>query len=84
MRSGLSAVIGSWKIIAMPAPRTLRISASSMLREVAPLEHDAAAVDLDAAGQQPHDGVRRHRLAGAGLADQADDLVRVRATASYL
>ena len=27
VRSGLSAVIGSWKIIAMPAPRTLRISA---------------------------------------------------------
>ena len=27
VRNGLSAVIGSWKIIAMPAPRTLRISA---------------------------------------------------------
>ena len=28
VRSGLSAVIGSWKIIAMPAPRTSRISAT--------------------------------------------------------
>jgi hypothetical protein len=27
VRSGLSAVIGSWKIMAMPAPRTPRISA---------------------------------------------------------
>ena len=43
VRSGLSAVIGSWKIMAMPAPRTSRISAVVGAREVAAFEQDPAA-----------------------------------------
>ena len=45
--------------------------------QVAPLEHDAATGN--AAGQtrqQPHDGERRNRLSGAGLADNRDDFAR--------
>ena len=76
VRSGLSAVIGSWKIIAMPAPRTSRISATRGRAEIAALEHDAAAVDRHAVGQQPHDGVGGHGFAGAGFADHAEDFVR--------
>ena len=54
------------------------------LRQIAPLEQDAAAIDRDAAGQEPHHGIRHHRFAGAGLADHADDLVRRQARASRL
>ena len=76
VRSGLSAVIGSWKIIAMPAPRTSRISADDGRAEIAAFEHHAAAVDRHLVRQQPHDGVGHHRLAGAGFADHAEDFVR--------
>ena len=40
----------------------------------------AAAVDRHVVGQQPHDGVGRHRLAGAGFANDAEDLVRMRSS----
>ena len=40
--TGLRLVIGSWKIIAMWLPRTLRIASSGSVEQVAALEHDAA------------------------------------------
>jgi hypothetical protein len=43
--TGLSEVIGSWKIIAMSLPRILRISASLFLQQVlAAEEHRAASI----------------------------------------
>src|SRR5439155_13084445 len=44
--------------------------------EIATFEQCPTAVDRHFIGQQPHDGIRHHRLAGAGFADHAEDLVR--------
>ena len=73
--TGLSAVIGSWKIIAMRVQR----SASSRRSEAptAPRRRaDRAAGHRERARQQSHGRVRDHALAGAGFADEAHDLVR--------
>ena len=75
VRSGLSAVIGSWKIIAMPAPRTCAHFGRGGRRQIPAFEHHAAAVDAHPVRQQPHDGVGHHRLAGSGFADHAEDFV---------
>src|SRR3954471_17523586 len=43
--------------------------------EITTLEQHPAIVDRHLVGQQPHDGVGHHRLAGTGFADHAEDLV---------
>ena len=75
--TGLRLVIGSWKIIAILWPRSARISSFESVVSSAPVEADRAADD--AAGlrrDQPQDRQRRHRLAAAGLADDAERLAR--------
>ena len=78
--TGLSDVIGSWKIIAISAPRMPRIgdgfarARSTVVppgraKRSAPL-HDASATVLDEA----HHRQRRHALARARLADHGDRL----------
>ena len=42
VKTGLRLVIGSWKIIAMSLPRTLRISVVGQREQVAALEQDLA------------------------------------------
>ena len=75
-RTGLSEVIGSWKIIAISRPRTFAHLIFGQVEEVAALEHDAALRDAAGARQQPHDRMRGDRFAGAGFADQCYDLAR--------
>ena len=73
--TGLSDVIGSWKIIEMSLPRSARISASGSVEQIPPLEADCAADD--AAGRrldQPQDRQRGDALAAAGFADDAQRL----------
>ena len=58
VNTGLSEVIGSWKIIAMRAPRTSRIATSGASRFRSALEQDLAAsrrVDRQMLRQEPHD-----------------------------
>ena len=43
MKTGLSEVIGSWKIIEMSLPRIFAISSSSSVREVLPVEDDRSS-----------------------------------------
>src|SRR5439155_10003101 len=43
--------------------------------EIAALEHHPAAVDRHFIRQQPHDGIRHHRLTGAGFTDHTEDFV---------
>ena len=50
--TGLSAVIGSWKIIAIAAPRTSRSRLADARHEVLAVEQDLAADDLARAGQE--------------------------------
>ena len=78
VRSGLSAVIGSWKIMRdAGAAHLAHLGFAEPARGRGPRTATCAAVDRDALRQQPHHGIRHHRLAGAGLADHADDLVGV-------
>ena len=72
--TGLSAVIGSWKIIAMRAQRSARSRAAPAAQQVLALEQHARRRPAGWPGQQPHDRLRGHRLARAGLADEAEDL----------
>ena len=74
--TGLRLVIGSWKIIEMRLPRTLRISSFAQRQEVAAFERDIAGDAAVGGGQQPHDRQRRHALAGARFADDGDRLAR--------
>ena len=72
--TGLSAVIGSWKIMPMRLPRSLHILARPSGRASSwPSKPDAAA-DLGALRQQAHQRHRRDRLAAAGFADEAQRL----------
>ena len=76
---GLSEVIGSWKIMAISPPRTRRISRSLKRREVAAREPDRSRrCSAPRLGQEAHDRQRRHRLAGAGLAGDAQRLAAAR------
>ena len=74
--TGLSEVIGSWKIIAMSRPRISRISSSESVEQVAALEQDAARAAMRPAvlASSRMIGERRHRLAAAGLADDGHHL----------
>ena len=80
--SGLSAAIGSWKIMPMRAAahaahRALG-RASSRSRPSIP---DACRPHGLTSRQQAHDRLRHHRLARAGFADDAQDLARRTSTA---
>ena len=83
LNTGLRLVIGSWKIIAMSRPRSLRsaragIRARSTTVPARVAEQDLAAGDAPGRiGDQSHDRQARHRLAGAGLADHRQRLARV-------
>ena len=72
--SGLSAVSGSWNTMAMSLPRILRSRESAAVTRFCPARRAGWNLTPDTFGQQPHEGGRRHGLAGAGLADQADPL----------
>ncbi len=73
--TGLSEVIGSWKIIATSAPRTSRISRSLRAARSRPARLIVPpAIRAIGCGQEPHDRERRHRLARAGLAGDAERL----------
>ena len=78
--TGLSEVIGSWKIIEMRLPRISRISASSSAEQIGAFEHDGAADDpARRIGHQPHDRKRGHALAAAGFADDRQRLAAANA-----
>ena len=73
--SGLSDVIGSWKMMVMSLPRTSRISRSDSVEQFLALERDRAGrMRRCRIRQQLHHRQRGHRLAGAGFADQRDRL----------
>ena len=74
--TGLSAVIGSWKIIDMRVQRSSRRRVSSAASTFSPSQQDLARARLQRLGQQAHDGEGDHRLARARFAHQADDLAR--------
>jgi hypothetical protein len=71
--TGLSAVIGSWKIIAMSLPRVAHQSASGWSRRLLAVETDVPGGGR-AVGQETHQRKRRHGLARAAFADKAEDL----------
>ena len=73
-RTGLSVIIGSWKIIAMRLPRSARMSRSESFARSLPLIQDAAAGDTARRVDEAHDREAGDGLAGAGLADQPQDL----------
>ncbi len=76
-RTGLSAVIGSWKIIDIRLALSARIRAGVAWAEILVPEPDPAARHGEHAGrQQPHDRERRDRLARAALAHEAERLAR--------
>ncbi len=77
--TGLRLVIGSWKIIEILWPRMLAHLLVGERGQLAPVEAHRAGDD--AAGlrrDQPQDRQRRHRLAAAGLADDAERLAGAR------
>ena len=77
VKTGFSEVIGSWKIMLMSLPRTLRISSHEQLQQIAPAEQDLAADDpARRVGNEPQDAERGDALAGARLADEAEHLAR--------
>ena len=76
-RTGLSEVIGSWKIIEMSRPRISRISSAESAEQIAAVERDAALRHPAGLGEQAHDRERGDRLAAAGLADDGDDLAAI-------
>ncbi len=71
-------VIGSWKIIAMSRAPDLPHVVLWQRREIEPVEHDRAPLDLAGGlGQQPHDREVRHALAAARFANEAEPLARL-------
>jgi hypothetical protein len=75
--TGLSAVIGSWKIIDMRVQRRSRSRASSRRARCSPVSDDVAADGGERFGQQAHDRVRDDALARARFADEAHDLAAI-------
>ena len=70
--TGLSDVIGSWKIIEIRLPLICRISASVASREIAVLEQNAALGNPpDWLCDKAHDRLGGDALAAAGLPDKA-------------
>jgi hypothetical protein len=74
VRSGLSEVIGSWKIIDMSRPRISRIASSSRSSSALPSKVTRPAGAAGQPRQQPHDRERRDRFSRARLADDGDHL----------
>ena len=74
MKTGLSEVIGSWKIIAMSLPRTSRMSSDDSFAQVPSVEPDLARDDPAGPLDEPQDRQRGDALAAAGLADDAQGL----------
>ncbi len=77
VKTGLSEVIGSWKIIDDLVAAQLAHLRRLQLQEIDAFEADLAAGD--AAGRlrdQAHDRERGHALAAAGLADDAERAAR--------
>ena len=72
--TGLSAVIGSWKIIDMAVARRARMRFDEALRTFSPFEQDLPARRRQSLGQEPHHGERSQRLAGTGFAHEAHGL----------
>ena len=78
MRStGLSEVIGSWKIMAMSRPRSWRISSSERFSSSWPSKRMLPSDARGAGRQQAHDGQRGDRLARARLADDGHHLAGI-------
>ena len=78
--TGLSEVIGSWKIIAMSLPRTARIASVAEREQIDAGELDRAAGDAAGRiGHKSHQGERGDALAAAGFADDRQRLVRAQA-----
>ena len=76
--TGLSDVIGSWKIMPILAPRSLRISSSSIFSRSRPSIVDRARFDPElVARQQAHHGRGGNGFSRAGFADDAQDLPRL-------
>ena len=73
--SGLSEVIGSWKIIEMSLPRMRLHLVLAQVQQIGALETDGAADDAPGrVGDEAQDGQRGDALAAAGLADHAEGL----------
>ena len=81
---GLSEVIGFWKIMAMRLPRIRRIASSRHVEQRRSGKPDLARDDAPASWQEAHDGVGSHRLAGARLADDADDRAAANREADFI
>ena len=75
--TGFSAVIGSWKIIAISLPRTLRIASSSSCSRSWPSQLDAPpTMRPGGLGIRPHQRQRGDGLAAAAFADDGQRLAR--------
>ena len=75
VRTGLSEVIGSWKIMAMRLPRMSRICASLERQQIDAVEADRAGHGAaEPVRQQAQHRQRGHALAAAGFADDAERL----------
>ncbi len=72
----MSEVIGSWKIIAIRAPRMLVELAGAAAQDLLALELDAAGGPA-VGGQQAHHRQEDLALARAGFADDAERLARL-------
>ena len=71
---GLRLVSGSWKIIAMPRPRSSRRASPRRRKHILLAQPTLTGRHLAVRGQQPHERCRQRRLAAARLADDAHDL----------
>ena len=72
--TGLSEVIGSWKIIAISLPRSLRRRDCGTFRRFSSSNRTSPGRGRVARVVEPHDREARHALAAARLADDADGL----------
>ena len=76
--TGLRAVSGSWKIMAISPPRTSRMRWSDAAEQVLPVPQDpGAAHHRRWGGEQAQDAHGRHRLARARLAHHGEHLAPV-------
>ena len=74
VNSGLSDVIGSWKTIAISLPRTRRKRRVGVVDQRLALPAHVAARDPPGQFDEPQQCLRRHALARAALADEAERL----------
>ena len=72
LRTGLRVIIGSWKIIAIRRPRSLRISLGGKPDEILALEQDAPARHPARRIDEPEDREAGDRLARSGFADEPE------------